>query len=156
MKQPPQVRLHLFCQACAACAFGLPHQTKLWPPTFTNPPGQCSNAALCTCPTCCRTNNSLPCSPTTVHFGSNSHELVCRLLSCCLEWRAARGSSGDSTGSNGSVGSVSSNQPLRLLCSDTEFYSATRQFNRLMGEVGRGAAAGGCKRQAPCGGACSA
>lgn len=51
----------------------------------------------------------------TVQFGHNSHELVWRLLSNKL---------------------VGNSDVLHVLCSDTEFYSLTRQLNRLS-EVGK-------------------
>jgi hypothetical protein len=60
-----------------------------------------------------------------VHFGGNSHELVARLLSSFLE--ARRG------GDNGG-GMLCTLRPLRLLTTDTEFYSFTRQLNRFVGE----------------------
>ena len=56
-----------------------------------------------------------------VEFGHNSHELVSRLLSIKLEKLLA-----DDEGAG---------TKCRILTTDTEFYSFTRQMNRLM-EVG--------------------
>jgi selenocysteine lyase/cysteine desulfurase len=56
----------------------------------------------------------------TVQFGHNSHELVVRLLAA-LQERAAGGGAGG--GGSGGV--------LRVLTSEMEFYSVTRQLNRL-------------------------
>lgn len=68
----------------------------------------------------------LPPDGAAVHFGSNTHELVWRLLSAFLERRPP--------GASEPAGASSSQPLLRLLASDTEFYSATRQLNRLVGE----------------------
>lgn len=54
----------------------------------------------------------------TVEFGHNSHELVSRLLSIKME-KLLLGDDGDGG-------------QLRILTTDTEFYSFTRQMNRLM------------------------
>lgn len=58
--------------------------------------------------------NEEPGEAVSVHFGHNSHELVTRLLSQALFERE------DTT------------VPLSILTSDTEFYSITRQLNRLV------------------------
>lgn len=80
----------------------------------------------------------------TVHFGHNSHELVCRLLSSFLGRPAVQAS-----GAAGSSEDAPNTPPppLRVLMSDEEFYSATRQANRLVGarhdcagQAGRGQA----------------
>lgn len=74
----------------------------------------------------------------SVHFGSNSHELVVRLLSVLLDSRhtgqAARHgseSSGDGCPDRGGA----TRPALRVLASDCEFYSFTRQINRLIGKL---------------------
>jgi selenocysteine lyase/cysteine desulfurase len=67
----------------------------------------------------------------SVQFGHNSHELVTRLLSALVGRR--NGSAADvgaQTGAGAGVGDVAS--PLRVLTSSCEFYSVTRQLNRLM------------------------
>ncbi len=56
----------------------------------------------------------------TIEFGHNSHELISRLLSIKME-KLVRGDPG---------------AKLRVLTTDTEFYSFTRQMNRLMGVGG--------------------
>ena len=81
----------------------------------------------------------------TVQFGSNSHELVGRLLSVFMDRRRQGGSNSSSgTSSEGlpqgaaaaeaaEAGAAAPAPLLRVLTSDTEFYSITRQLNRLAG-----------------------
>lgn len=99
-----------------------------------------------------------PSAACSVQFGSNSHELVARLLSTFLDRRRSEStsgtigsSSGCGSGDSGAVGggvaaaaavggseagSRGSGEALmRVLTSDTEFYSITRQLNRFA-EVG--------------------
>lgn len=65
----------------------------------------------------------------TVQFGSNSHELVCRLLwTYLLAHHQDHNSISD--GSSSDSGSPVP-KPLRVLTTDTEFYSIVRQLNRL-------------------------
>lgn len=68
----------------------------------------------------------------SVQFGHNSHELVTRLLSALMDRRSS-GSSGAGAATDGAIGTAA--PPLRLLTSGCEFYSFTRQLNRLMGAL---------------------
>ena len=62
-----------------------------------------------------------PNGPEVIEFGHNSHELVTRLMSQVLERFACYGSEGEDTIA-----------PFRILTTDTEFYSLTRQLNRIL------------------------
>lgn len=64
-----------------------------------------------------------------MQFGHNSHELVAYLLSALVDCN-----SGSRTRASAGVGTSAAAQPLRVLASSCEFYSVTRQLNRLMGE----------------------
>ncbi|KAL4425507.1 hypothetical protein ABPG75_009523 [Micractinium tetrahymenae] len=77
----------------------------------------------------------------SVQFGSNSHELVLRLLSTLLDARRRQGSSratpcpGSSTAGTGNStadGGSARLPVMRVLASDCEFYSIARQLNRLI------------------------
>jgi tryptophan 2,3-dioxygenase len=61
-----------------------------------------------------------------VHWGHNSHELVTRLLSAAL---LDRGGTGAASGSSGDTARCSP-RPLRVLVSDEEFLSLSRQLAR--------------------------
>jgi selenocysteine lyase/cysteine desulfurase/tryptophan 2,3-dioxygenase len=63
-----------------------------------------------------------PPEDSSVEFGHNSHELISRLISIKMEKLLVDGAAMD--GDNDSV--------LRILTTDTEFYSFTRQMNRLL------------------------
>jgi len=74
----------------------------------------------------------------SVEFGHNSHELISRLISIKLE-KVIKGSFNGASGGGiignlvGTMTGAASNgpTPMRILTTDTEFYSFTRQMNRL-------------------------
>ncbi|EFN57798.1 hypothetical protein CHLNCDRAFT_143159 [Chlorella variabilis] len=72
----------------------------------------------------------------TVQFGSNSHELVSRLLSAFMDRRRVRSGASAAPaaehGGNGAQGRAGAEAPpIRVLTSGCEFYSVTRQLNRF-------------------------
>lgn len=77
----------------------------------------------------------------SVQFGHNSHELVTRLLSALVDQRSCGASAGASSsagvgaGAGASQGAMAA-RPLQVLASSCEFYSVTRQLNRLVGKHG--------------------
>lgn len=76
----------------------------------------------------------------TVQFGSNSHELVTRLLSALLLDRRSRQQGSAAASAAGQAAAGTTGEPtgmVRVLTTDTEFYSITRQLNRLAGRLGR-------------------
>lgn len=114
---------------CARCC----HCCPLHRPRIPNPQAASSIKSLLGLP-----HDSPACS---VQFGHNSHELVTRLLSALVDQHSCGGSActsssaGVVTGAGAGEGGTAV-RLLRVLASSCEFYSVTRQLNRLVGKHG--------------------
>lgn len=71
--------------------------------------------------------------PESIEFGHNSHELVTKIMSTVLDRLITAYPNPKSNPSTSPVASAPpSPLPFRILTTDTEFYSITRQLNRLL------------------------